>query len=58
MEFTLPRNFLLGVSTAATQIEGGDTNSNWNDWYKKGRITDGTDPATANDHWLRWREDT
>lgn len=58
MEFTLPKNFLLGVSTAATQIEGGDTSSNWNDWYKKGRITDGTDPATANDHWLRWREDT
>ena len=58
MEFTLPGNFLLGVSTAATQIEGGDTSSNWNDWYKKGRITDGTDPATANDHWLRWREDT
>ena len=58
MEFTLPGSFLLGVSTAATQIEGGDTNSNWNDWYKKGRITDGTDPATANDHWLRWREDT
>ena len=58
MNFTLPEKFLLGVSTAATQIEGGDTDSNWNDWYKKGRITDGTDPATANDHWQRWREDT
>lgn len=58
MEFTLPKGFLLGVSTAATQIEGGDTDSNWNDWYKQGRITDHTDPATANDHWLRWREDT
>ena len=58
MTFTLPENFLLGAATAATQIEGGDTGSNWNDWYKKGRITDGSDPASSNDHWLRWREDT
>lgn len=48
----------MGVSTAATQIEGGDTGSNWNDWYQKGFIKDGTDPATGNDHWLRWQEDT
>ena len=58
MTFTLPEKFLLGVSTAATQIEGGDTDSNWNDWFKKGRISDGSDPATSNDHWLRFREDT
>jgi beta-glucosidase len=49
---------LMGVSTAATQIEGGDVDSNWNDWYRQGRITDGTDPATDNDHWKFWREDT
>jgi len=49
---------LLGVSTASTQIEGGFVNSNWNDWYAKGRITDGTDPATGNDHWNKWQEDT
>lgn len=58
MEFRLPEGLLLGVSTAATQIEGGNTDSNWNDWYKQGRITDGTDPSTANDHWIQWREDT
>lgn len=58
MEFRLPEGLLLGVSTAATQIEGGDTDSNWNDWYKQGRITDGTDPSAANDHWVKWREDT
>ncbi len=58
MEFRLPESLLLGVSTAATQIEGGDTDSNWNDWYKQGRITDGTDPSLANDHWVKWQEDT
>lgn len=58
MDFLLPNELLMGVSSAATQIEGGEVNSNWNDWYHQGRITDGTDPATANDHWLRWQEDT
>ena len=58
MEFRLPEGLLLGVSTAAAQIEGGDTDSNWNDWYKQGRIKDGTDPSLANDHWLKWRQDT
>ena len=58
MEFKLPNGILMGVSTAAAQIEGGDTNSNWNDWYKQGRVKDGTNPAAANDHWVKWREDT
>lgn len=58
MDFSLPKGLLLGVSTAATQIEGGEVNSNWNDWYRQGRITDGTDPAKDNDHWIAWREDT
>ena len=58
MEFSLPKDFLMGVSTASTQIEGGEVGSNWNDWYRQGRITDGTDPATGNDHWEKWQEDT
>lgn len=58
MDFQLPEGLLLGVATAATQIEGGDVNSNWNDWYKQGFIKDGTDPATGNDHWVKWQEDT
>ena len=58
MKFTLTNGMRMGVSTASTQIEGGDVNSNWNDWYRQGRITDGTDPATGNDHWLQWQTDT
>lgn len=58
MEFSIPKGMLMGVSTAATQIEGGDVGSNWNDWYKKGFIKDGTDPAVGNDHWKKWQEDT
>ena len=57
MEYKLKEGLLLGVSTAATQIEGGDVNSNWNDWYRQGKIKDGTDPATGNDHWEKWEED-
>ncbi len=58
MEFHLPAGMLLGVSTAATQIEGGEVGSNWNDWYHKGMIYDNTDPATGNDHWCKWEADT
>ena len=58
MSFSLKENMLLGVASAATQIEGGDHSSNWNDWYERGFIKDGTNPATDNDHWDKWREDT
>ena len=57
MEFKLKDGLLMGVSTSATQIEGGDVDSNWNDWYRQGKIKDGTDPATGNDHWVKWEED-
>lgn len=57
MEFKLPQGMLLGVASAAAQIEGGEVNSSWNDWYRRGRIKDGSDPA-ASDHWVRWQEDT
>jgi len=50
-------NMLLGVASAATQIEGGNYAHTWNDWYLKGRIKDGSNPARANDHLNRWKED-
>ncbi|WP_344256401.1 glycoside hydrolase family 1 protein [Terrabacter carboxydivorans] len=50
---------LLGVATAATQIEGGDVDSSWSDWADRpGTIADGSTPRRATDHWRRWREDT
>jgi len=50
-------NLLLGVSSAATQIEGGGFTHTWSDWFEKGRIKDGSNPARANDHLNRWKED-
>lgn len=40
--FSFPKGMLLGAASAATQIEGGDRNNSWYDWYEKGRIHDGS----------------
>ena len=56
MKFSLD-GMLLGAASAATQIEGGELGHNWNDWYHQGKIKDGSDPARANDHYHRWKED-
>ncbi len=58
MKFSIPKGMLMGVSTASMQIEGGELDTNWNDWYKRGFIKDGTNPATGNDHWVKWQEDS
>ncbi len=57
MMFKLKPDFLLGAASAATQIEGGELNHNWNDWYNRGKIKDGTNPARTNEHYDRWQED-
>ena len=57
MEFRLKDNFLLGAASAATQIEGGDQNNNWYDWYRQGYVKDDSDPSVATDHYHRWQED-
>jgi|LSQX01.1.fsa_nt_gb beta-glucosidase len=51
------RDILLGVASAATQIEGGDTNNSWYDWYCQGKIKDGSSPLRATDHVRLWPED-
>jgi len=48
----------LGVATAATQIEGGDVDTNWHRWAAAGRISDGSSPSRASGHWQRVAEDT
>lgn len=58
MNFKLDEKFLLGVSTASTQIEGGVVDSNWRKLYLEGKIKDNTNPANADDHWSRYIEDT
>ena len=57
MEYTLKPGMLLGAATAATQIEGGDQNNNWYDWYRRGYIKDNSDPSVATMHYELWRED-
>jgi len=48
----------LGVATAATQIEGGDADTNWHRWAAgPGHVADGSTPARAADHWNRVDED-
>ena len=58
MKFFIPYGMEMGVATASMQIEGGALDTNWHDWYRKGFIKDGTDPATGNDHWEKWQSDT
>ncbi len=56
--FSLRSDLLLGVATAATQIEGGDTNNQWYDWTKNGDKTkDGTNTLRANRHYINYRKD-
>jgi len=44
----------LGVATAATQIEGGNADTNWHRWAAQpGRVKDGSSPVRAADHWNR-----
>ncbi|MCL2784726.1 MAG: glycoside hydrolase family 1 protein [Propionibacteriaceae bacterium] len=48
----------LGVATAATQIEGGNADTNWHRWAgREGTIKDGSTPARAADHWNRVSQD-
>lgn len=57
MAFKMKSGFLLGTASAATQIEGGDCNHSWNNWYNRGNIKDGSNPVRANDHYNRWKQD-
>lgn len=56
-EFQLPDSFLMGSATAATQIEGGDTKSNWYYWSLEGKIKNKESSILAADHYHRYKED-
>lgn len=53
----LPENVLFGSATAATQIEGGDMNSNWYHWSLQGKIANNESSIVASDHYNRYEED-
>lgn len=56
--FKLNEDFILGVATASTQIEGGDTNNSWYEWTKNGDKTrDKSTPLRANRHYLNYKDD-
>ncbi len=57
MKINFKDQLSLGVASAATQIEGGKCDHNWNDWYTKGNIKDHSSPARATDHYHLWKED-
>jgi beta-glucosidase len=54
---TFPDNFLFGAATAAHQIEGGNTNSDW--WAFEHDPTSGCRDSSGDacDSWHRWDED-
>jgi beta-glucosidase len=55
---TFPPGFLFGTATAATQIEGGCTTSDWYAFARQpGRVRHGDTPKLACDGWKRWPED-
>lgn len=54
--YHFPNSFLWGTGSAAHQVEGGNTNSNWSLWEQEGHTPGLSDLAC--DWWGgRWRED-
>lgn len=62
-ELQFPEDFLWGVSTAAHQVEGNNTNNQWYVWENsldengKPRVEGGQQSGLACDHWNRYPED-
>jgi beta-glucosidase len=55
---TIPSDLVLGVSTSAHQVEGGDTNSDWWAFEREpGRIRSGDTADRAVDFWNRYADD-
>lgn len=54
---SLPQDLLLGCSTSATQVEGGDVRHGWSRYCEEGGASDGSHPRDAGGHWERFAED-
>jgi beta-glucosidase len=53
-----PPGFLWGTATAAHQVEGDNTRSDWWEWEQTpGRIRDGSSSGAACDQWRRYDSD-
>ena len=52
-----PAGFLFGSSTAAHQVEGGNTNNDWWAWEQTEGSTAGEPSGAAIDQWNRYPED-
>jgi beta-glucosidase len=57
--FHFPKGFVWGTATAAYQVEGNNTNSQWWDWEQQpGNILHDHKSGLACDWWGgRWRDD-
>ena len=51
------KSLQFGVASAATQIEGDETNTNWYRWYTQGKIHDNSSPDITDKHWELWKQD-
>lgn len=57
-ELRIPKELMMGCTTAAVLSEGGNRNTDWYQWCETpGRIEDGTHVIRGNDHWNRYAED-
>jgi beta-glucosidase len=52
------KEFMLGVASSCTQIEGGDTNNTWYEWCRKQNPFKRDMCIRGCDHWNRVKEDT
>lgn len=50
-----PKDFLWGCATAAYQVEGGNSNSDWWQWEKQGKADN--ESGMACDYWNKWKSD-
>jgi beta-glucosidase len=56
-QLAFPSGFLWGTAASAHQVEGGNTNNDWWEWEKRGKIKDNSVSGRACDHYRRFDMD-